>query len=74
VFGSIVTFLIYYRLLKQLSATLMAMVALITPPIAVVLGLLFKGERLGVITMTGGALVMLGVFLFQLAERRAPRK
>ena len=74
VFGSIVTFLIYYRLLKQLSATLMAMVALITPPIAVVLGLVFKGERLGVVTMTGGALVLLGVFLFQLAERRAPRK
>lgn len=70
VFGSIVTFMVYYRLLKQLSATLMAMVALITPPIAVVLGLLFKGEKLGVITMTGGALVLLGVLLFQLAERR----
>ncbi len=73
VFGSIVTFLIYYHLLKKLSATLMAMVALITPPLAVVLGLLFKGERLGVITMTGGSLVLLGVFLFQLAERRATR-
>ncbi len=70
-FGSICTFLIYYRLLKRLSATLMAMVALITPPIAVVLGLIFKGERLGVITLTGGALVLLGVFLFQQAERRA---
>lgn len=70
VFGSIVTFMIYYRLLKQLSATLMAMVALITPPIAVVLGVVFKGERLGVITMTGGALVLLGVFLFQQAEQR----
>ena len=34
VFGSIVTFLIYYSLLKKLSATLMAMIALITPPIA----------------------------------------
>ena len=73
-FGSIITFLVYYRLLKQLSATLMAMVALITPPIAVVLGLLFRRERLGVITMTGGALVLLGVLLFQLAERRMTRK
>jgi drug/metabolite transporter (DMT)-like permease len=70
VFGSVVTFLIYYRLLKTLSATLMAMVALITPPIAVVLGLIFKGERLGAITLTGGAMVLLGVYLFQLAERR----
>ena len=70
VFGSIVTFMIYYKLLKQLSATLMAMIALITPPIAVVLGIVFKGERLGVITMTGGALVLLGVFLYQQAEQR----
>lgn len=70
VFGSIVTFMIYYKLLKQLSATLMAMIALITPPIAVVLGIIFKGERLGVITMTGGALVLLGVFLYQQAEQR----
>jgi len=53
-----------------LSATLMAMVALITPPIAVVLGIIFKGERLGVVTMTGGALVLLGVFLYQQAEQR----
>ena len=70
VFGSIVTFMIYYKLLKQLSATLMAMIALITPPIAVVLGIVFKGERLGVITMTGGGLVLLGVFLYQQAEQR----
>lgn len=71
VFGSIFTFLIYYQLLKRLSATLMAMVALITPPIAVVLGIIFKGERLGVVTMTGGAIVLLGVFMYQQAERRA---
>lgn len=71
VFGSVVTFLIYYQLLKKLSATLMAMIALITPPIAVILGLTFKNERLGAITLSGGAVVLAGVFLFQLAERRA---
>lgn len=70
VFGSICTFLIYYQLLKKLSATLMAMIALLTPPIAVMLGLIFKNERLGAITLTGGAIVLLGVLLFQLAERR----
>jgi drug/metabolite transporter (DMT)-like permease len=71
VFGSVVTFLIYYHLLKKLSATLMAMIALITPPIAVILGRIFKYEQLGVITLTGGAIVLVGVLLFQLAERRA---
>lgn len=70
VLGSIVTFLIYYQLLKKLSATLMAMIALLTPPIAVILGLIFKNERLGVVTLTGGGIVLAGVLLFQLAERR----
>lgn len=70
VFGSVCTFLIYYQLLKKLSATLMAMIALLTPPIAVILGLLFKHERLGAITLTGGAIVLVGVLLFQLAEKR----
>jgi drug/metabolite transporter (DMT)-like permease len=70
VFGSVCTFLIYYHLLKKLSATLMAMIALLTPPIAVILGLIFKHERLGVVTLTGGGIVLAGVLLFQLAERR----
>lgn len=68
--GSVCTFLIYYQLLKKLSATLMAMVALLTPPIAVILGLAFKNERLGAVTLTGGGIVLVGVLLFQLAERR----
>lgn len=70
VFGSICTFLIYYQLLKKLSATLMAMIALLTPPIAVILGIIFRNEHLGAITLTGGGVVLLGVLLFQLAERR----
>jgi drug/metabolite transporter (DMT)-like permease len=48
----------------------MAMIALLTPPIAVILGLIFKNERLGVVTLTGGGIVLAGVLLFQLAERR----
>ncbi|MBZ5708062.1 DMT family transporter [Nannocystis pusilla] len=73
VMGSIVTFMIYYGLLKRLSATLMALVALITPPIAVVLGSIYRSEQLGALTLTGGALVLVGVGMFQLEERRAAR-
>lgn len=71
--GSVTTFLIYYALLKRLSATLMALVALITPPIAVGLGLVYRSERLGALTLTGGLLVLLGVATFQLEERRTAR-
>lgn len=71
--GSVTTFMIFYALLKRLSATLMALVALITPPIAVVLGVAFRGEQLGLLTLTGGGVVLLGVALFQLEERRLAR-
>lgn len=71
--GSVTTFLIYYALLKRLSATLMALIALLTPPIAVVLGLVYRNEQLGALTLTGGAIVMMGVALFQLEERRVQR-
>ncbi|MBK8260325.1 MAG: EamA family transporter [Nannocystis sp.] len=71
VFGSVVTFLIYYSLLRRLSATLMALIAILTPPIALLLGFVFKAERLGALTLTGGAMVLVGVLLFQRAERRA---
>lgn len=71
--GSVTTFQIYYALLKRLSATLMALIALITPPIAVILGIVYRDEQLGALTLTGGAVVLLGVGLFQLEERRLAR-
>src|SRR5690606_26602047 len=74
IMGSIVTFMIYYALLKRLSATLVALVALITPPIAVVLGSVYRDEQLGALTLTGGAVVLIGVALFQLEERRLSRR
>ena len=74
VFGSVITFLIYFSLLRRLSATLMALVAILTPPIALVLGFLVKGERLGAMTLTGGAMVLGGVLLFQRAEAAARRR
>lgn len=73
VMGSVVTFMIYYALLKRLSATLMALVALITPPLAVILGSIYRDEQLGALTLTGGVIVLVGIGLFQLEERRLAR-
>ncbi|MCA9635779.1 MAG: EamA family transporter [Myxococcales bacterium] len=70
VFGSVATFLIFFALLRQLSATLMALIAIITPPIALLLGFFVRGEHLGLVTLSGGAMVLAGVLLFQRAERR----
>ncbi len=72
--GSATTFLIYYALMKRLSATLMALIAMITPPIAVILGILYRDEELGALTLSGGVVVLFGVALFQLEERRLARQ
>lgn len=73
IFGSVVTFTIYYKLMKSLSATLMAFIALITPPLSVLLGHWVKGERLGPTTLLGGGIVLTGVILFNVAERFTPK-
>ncbi len=69
-FGSIATFMIYYRLLKTWSATAMALIAMITPPISVLLGHWLNHETLAPQTLTGGALVMAGVGGFVFASRK----
>jgi drug/metabolite transporter (DMT)-like permease len=61
IFGTIITFVTYFRLMKQASAVIMSYVALITPVIAVILGWAFLHETLGVHDFVGAALVLGGV-------------
>jgi drug/metabolite transporter (DMT)-like permease len=63
VLGSVVTFLIYFRLLKTWKATTMSYIAIITPVIALALGWLVRDERLTVWSLAGGLLVLAGVAL-----------
>jgi drug/metabolite transporter (DMT)-like permease len=76
--GSVVTFLIFFRLLKSWEATTMSYIAVITPVIALALGWLVLGERLTGWSLPGGALVLAGVAI-ALRERggagavRSPR-
>jgi drug/metabolite transporter (DMT)-like permease len=73
VLGSVVTFLIYFRLLKTWKATTMSYIAIITPVIALALGWLVRDERLTVWTLAGGVLVLAGVAL-AVAGNRAVRR
>jgi drug/metabolite transporter (DMT)-like permease len=61
--GSVVTFLIYFRLLKTWKATTMSYIAIITPVIALALGWLLRDERLTLWSLAGGVLVLAGVAL-----------
>ena len=61
IFGTIVTFGIYFRLIKETSAVTMTYVAIITPVIAVILGWLILNERLDYYALAGSGLVICGV-------------
>jgi drug/metabolite transporter (DMT)-like permease len=63
IIGTIVTFGIYFRLMKETSAVTMSYVAIITPVIAVLLGWIFGNEQMDYYTLAGSALVIAGVGL-----------
>jgi drug/metabolite transporter (DMT)-like permease len=60
ILGTIVTFGIYFKLIKMTSAVTMSYVSVITPTIAVLLGWLLVGERLDPFEIAGSALVLIG--------------
>ena len=61
VFGSAVTFTLYYWLLRHVRAARVALIAYATPVIAVITGVVFLHEPLTSRFVLGGALVIAGV-------------
>jgi drug/metabolite transporter (DMT)-like permease len=72
VFGSVVAFVVYYRLLKVVAVSLLALVSYAFPVVAVVLGWVVLGERLSGSTMAGAATVLAGIVLATWRRRRPP--
>ncbi len=68
--GSVVTFLIYFSLLKTWSVTSLSFISVFTPAVAVFLGVAVLGERLTVLTIVGAALILGGVTI-ALSEQHA---
>ena len=63
VFGSALTFTLYYWLLRHVRAGRLALIAYLTPVIAVTTGVLFLDEPFTSRLLLGGALVIAGVAL-----------
>jgi len=59
--GSVVTFLIYFSLLKTWSVTSLSFISVFTPAIALLLGFVFLDERPTFWTALGAALILAGV-------------
>ena len=61
--GSVITFLIYFSLLKTWSVTSLSFISVFTPAIALFLGFVFLDERPTLWTLAGTALILAGVTL-----------
>jgi drug/metabolite transporter (DMT)-like permease len=65
VFGSVLGFFMYFYALNRLNAVTIALVTLITPVLALMLGFAVNGERLSAEVLAGSGLVMLGLLIYQ---------
>jgi drug/metabolite transporter (DMT)-like permease len=67
--GSVVSFLVYFSLLKTWSVTSLSFISVFTPAIALGLGFVFLDERPTMMTAVGAALVLAGVTLALTRQR-----
>ena len=70
VVGSVLPFLIFFWLLRRVSATKASLVGYIIPVVALVAGIVLLDEKLQVGIGVGGVLILAGVVLTDRAERR----
>jgi len=68
IFGSIVTFVSYFWLLKRVEPVILSLTSFITPIIAVILGIVFLGEEFSMRTFTGAAFVLGGLGIANYAD------
>ena len=61
VVGSVIAFLLYYWLVLNMDVTKSMLIALVTPVVAVLLGMLVLDEQIGWRTLAGGAMIMAGI-------------
>ena len=69
VFGSVMSFLIYFALARRRGYAFASYIAAITPPLALLMSVLFEGAKFGLAAFAGLALVLGGQVLLS----RAPR-
>jgi len=72
VFGSVLGFVLFYYALKHLQASTMALLTLITPVLALMLGKVLNNETIGLVAYMGSGMILLGLVLYQIELMRAP--
>lgn len=65
VFGSVIGFTLYYYVIKHMDASKVALITLITPVIALLLGSWLNGETIGLRLWLGTGLILFGLSVHQ---------
>ena len=73
VVGSGVGFVLFYYILHHLSVTIISLVTLVTPVVALWLGSSFNQEALGINALIGTVLIMAGLIFFQIEAIWRPK-
>ncbi|MGH9932690.1 MAG: DMT family transporter [Pyrinomonadaceae bacterium] len=68
--GTVIAFLLYYWLMHNMDVTKTMLIALVTPVVAVILGLLVLKEEIHWRTLIGGAMIISGIGLIVLRRGR----
>ncbi len=69
--GSGVGFILYYYALRRMEAGRLALIPLITPVLALVIGHVLNGEEIGPRALAGTALILSGLLFYELGGRIA---
>jgi len=68
--GTVIAFLLYYWLVQHMDVTKTMLIALVTPVVAVTVGVLVLHEQMNWRTLAGGALIISGISLIVLRRTR----
>lgn len=72
VVGSVIAFLLYYWLIQNMDVTKTMLISLVTPVVAVILGMLVLDEQLSWRTLIGGAMIIAGIGFIVVRKPRSP--
>ena len=70
VVGTVIAFLLYYWLVLKMDVTKSMLIALVTPVVAVLLGMIVLDEQIGWRTLAGGAMIIFGIALIVVHKAR----
>lgn len=68
-FGSVIGFIGYYYLINQWPASRVALIPLVTPVLALLIGYLFNAETIGMTEIAGAVLILAGLWAYEFGGR-----